>query len=162
MHNSHHSLQDSLIRLATVEDIPQMIPLAERFFAASGLSQWFRFDPESFANTVDGLIGSPAGIVLIAKAGDECVGMVAALAYQCWFDSAHRTAQELFWWVEPEHRQGSTGAQLWRRLEEWAQQNECRTMEMGALEALRPEALGKKYARLGYGPKERIFVKSLL
>ncbi len=152
---------EGLIRPATADDISQMIPMAVRFFGASGLHQWFRFNPESFADTVSKMIDSPAAIVLIAKAGDEFVGMVAALSYPCWFDGTHRTAQELFWWVEPEHRQGSTGGRLWRQLEEWAQEQGCRTMEMGALEALRPEVLARTYGRLGYAPKERIFCKRL-
>ena len=89
------------------------------------------------------------------------LGMAGAMAYPCWFNNAHLTAQELFWWVEPEFRGGSMGAALKSGLEDWGCSKGCLTMEMGALEASRPGALARLYKRDGYGPKEAIFCKRL-
>ena len=152
----------SRVRAATADDIPQMLLMAARFFAESGLPEWFKFDPQSCAVTAGKLIEEDAGTVLVAETNGDLIGMAAALAYPCWHDRSHRTAQEMFWWVEPEHRNGSASVRLWRQLEEWAGDQGCQTMEMGALEASRPEALAHLYGRRGYGPKERIFCRRLV
>ena len=141
---------------AVVEDIPTMIQMGARFFETSGLDKWFTYNPNSFAQTLVMLIETPQAIVLYSEHG-----MAAAMAYPCWFNREHLTAQELFWWVEPEARGGLLGAELRQGLENWAREKDCLTMEMGALDASKPEALARYYARLGYGPKERIFCRKL-
>jgi GNAT superfamily N-acetyltransferase len=84
------------------------------------------------------------------------------MAYPVWFDNEHLTAQEVFWWVEPQHRGGFLGTELRQGLEDWACNKGCLTMEMGALEALRPEVLTALYARKGFDAKERTFIKRLV
>ena len=135
--------------------------MAAHFFDASGLDRWFTFNPQSFAETAGRLIRDPAAVILIGEEPAGVVGMTGALSYPCWFDVNHLTAQEWLWWVEPEHRGGPMGAALRNGLEGWARENGCLTMEMGALEASRPEALARLYESKGYAPKERIFCRRL-
>lgn len=145
-----------MIRPAEVQDIPAMVKMGARFFEASGLGRWFTFDPRSFADTLTRLIPDQRALVLVAEHG-----MAAAMAYPCWFNDGHQTAQEIFWWVEAEARGSNLGKRLRQSLEDWAYGKGCLTMEMGALEASRVEALTRYYERHGYGVKERIFCRKL-
>lgn len=150
-----------MIRPAQPSDLPAMTRMAARFFDASGLDRWFSFKPQSFAKTVALFIENPQAIIMVAEKDSGLVGMAAALAYPCFFDADHMTTQELFWWIEPEHRGGWLGEGMLKVLETWAKDKGCLTMEMGALEAQRPDVLARVYARRGYAPKERIFCRNL-
>ena len=150
-----------MIRPAVVSDLPRMETMGARFFAASGLDRWFSYKPQDFSTTVANAIASDQGIALVGDSAMGAVGMGVAFAYPVYFDFSHSTAQEFVWWVEPEYRGGPMGAQLKSGLENWAGGKGCLTMEMGALDAARPEALTHLYERQGYGAKERIFCKRL-
>jgi GNAT superfamily N-acetyltransferase len=151
-----------MIRPAVISDLSRLEAMGARFFAASGMDRWFSYKPQDFSTTIANAIASDQGLALVGDGPIGAVGMAVAIAYPVYFNFSHSTAQELIWWVEPEYRGGQMGAQLRQGLEEWARGKGCLTMEMGALETLRPEALAHLYERRGYEPKERIFVKSLL
>jgi GNAT superfamily N-acetyltransferase len=138
-----------------------MEAMGVRFFAASGMDRWFSYKPQDFSTTIANTMVSDRGLALVGDGPIGAVGMVVAIAYPVYFNFSHSTAQELVWWVEPEYRGGPLGAELRKGLEDWAHAKGCLTMEMGALETLRPEALEALYQRKGYGQKERIYCKRL-
>ena len=150
-----------MIRPAVISDLARLQDMGARFFAASGLDQWFHYKPRCFSQVCANFMASDKAVILVGEGQMGAVAMAAALAYPCWFDAEHLTAREMFWWVAPPHRGGPMGAELRERLEDWARRKGCLTMEAGALEALRPEALARLYKRQGYGPQERIFCKRL-
>ncbi len=150
-----------MIRPAVISDLSRLEGMGASFFAASGLEKWFRYKPRCFSQVCADFMASNQAVILVGEGQMGAVGMAAAVAYPVWFDSEHLTAQELFWWVEPLHRGGAMGAALRNGLEDWARGRGCLTIEMGALEASRPEALAHLYERKGYGPKESIFCKRL-
>lgn len=150
-----------MIRPAAISDLSRLEGMGAKFFAASGLEKWFRYKPRCFSQVCADLMTSSQGVILVGEKQTGAVGMAAVVAYPVWFDSEHMTAQELFWWVEPLNRGSTMGAALRNGLEDWAREKGCLTIEMGALEASRPEALERLYERKGYGPKERIFCKRL-
>ena len=151
-----------MIRLAADADLSRIEHMGARFFCASGLDRWFSYEPRCFYKFVLNLIASDQAVVLVGDRRLEgAVGMAAAVAYPCFFNDSHQTAQELFWWVDPEHRDGVWGERLRSGLEDWARGQGCHTMQMGALDASRPEALARLYERKGYGAKERIYCKRL-
>ncbi len=138
-----------------------MEAMGAQFFKASGFDRWFSFNKRCFSKVAADFMACDQAVVLVGDGQIGAVGMAAAMAYPMWFNSGHLTAQELFWWVEPEFRGGTMGAELRRGLEDWAKCMGCLTMEMGLIEGLRSEALAEVYERAGYAPKERIFCKRL-
>ncbi len=148
-----------MIRPATVADLSRLEDMGARFFAASGLGRSFHYKPRCFSQVCADFMASDKAVLLVGEGQKGAVAMASTMAYPVWFDNEHLTAQEVFWWVEPQHRGGSLGTELRQGLENWARNKGCLTMEMGALEASRPEALAHLYERQGYGPKERIFCK---
>ncbi len=151
-----------MIRPAVISDLSRLETMGARFFAASGMDRWFRYKPRCFSQVCADFMASDKTVLLVGEGQMGAVAMASALAYPIWFDNEHLTAQEIFWWVEPLHRGGSLGAELRRGLEGWARGKGCLTMEMGALETLRPEALAHYYERRGYSLKEHIFCKRLV
>lgn len=151
-----------MIRPARLGDLDAMQEMGAQFFAASGLDRWFSYDVASFRNSLEAFIENPFAATFVAEDNGGIIGMAAALAYACWFNRDHITAQELFWWVDPSRRGDTHGRELREAMDDWARHRGCRTFEMGALEALRPEVLENYYARLGYGAKERIFCKRIV
>lgn len=145
-----------MIRLAGPEDIEDCVRMGRRFFEAAEVGRWFDLDEDCVHRTM-AFLQREHFLAVLDRGG--LVGMIGALAYPCWFNTAHTTAQELFWWVDPDHR--GEGHELLSALEAWALRRGCRTLEMICLDRSRPEALTRLYRRQGFEPKERTFVKEL-
>lgn len=146
-----------MIRLATEDD--DLTEMGARFFAATGLDKWFEFDPVSFRDSIRAFIRIPSAVVLVVET-EEIIGFAAALAYPCWFNRNHLTAQEISLWVEPEHR-GPASRELLNTLEDWAKKQGCPTFETGTPEAQKPELMERYYRMHGYEPKERLLCRRL-
>ena len=149
-----------MIRPATENDMHSLIGMGRRFFQASGYGDLAAFDRESFEVTLRHLIGG-GGTCLVAEKDGLVVGMAGALAYPFYFNAQHKTGQELFWWLNPEHRGGLLGARLFAGLEAWAKDQGCSSFTMVALDAVRPEQVGGMYKRRGYRASEHTYIKEL-
>lgn len=152
------------IRDANEADIPQLLDMAECFCKASGHADHAAFDPVSMERTLRGLIGGDDGILLVAE--DAAVegglaGMAGGLVYPLYFSAGRLTGQELFWWVEPDLRGAGAGPALLRGMEAAARAKGAGTFVMGALESLRPRAVGALYERSGYRPTEHLYLRRL-
>ena len=142
------------IRDATEADIPRLVEMGRHFFAATAWKETAAYDGPSFAATLGMLIASDDGIVLIAD-----FGMTAAICFPLFFNQGQRAAQEIVWWVEPDHR--GKGQQLLRAMECEAEAKGAMFMIMVNEESLRPDAVARVYRRHGYAPSEQQFVKRL-
>jgi hypothetical protein len=122
--------------------------MGRKFADRAGLVDHVGYDPADMAETFRLMIDNPAHLVLIGEKG-----AVGALSGPHPFNHAHTIAQELFWWSE-----GREGLRLLSELEEWAKAN-CHSLRMITLEAVEADRMAQLYARLGYAPLERGFIK---
>ena len=143
-----------MIRPAASGDIPALIRLGERFWAASPVSG-LPYDPEKVSGVCEALIGT-GGLFVIEQDG-EVRGMAGAIAAETWFGSA-KVGQELFWWAES---CGAEALELRRRLEAWAAEQGCALFSMICLENPKADVLARLYRREGYRPVEHHFLKEL-
>ncbi len=143
-----------VVRPATFSDIPQMLEMGRRFYEASGYSDVTEFDPESLRVTYEALITSESAVVLVAEGA-----MAAALIYPFYFNASHKTAQEMFWWVDPDKR--GIGTKLFDALMAGVKAKGAQSLSMIALERLTPEKVGGIYERRGFRPSERSYIKKL-
>jgi GNAT superfamily N-acetyltransferase len=136
-----------MIRRATLSDIPRLLEMGRKFSDKAGLERHVGYDPQSMADTFEALItnGHP---LFVSDAG-----AIGATLTKHPFNQEHVVAQELFWWSE-----GGDGHQLLDALEKHCEEY-ADSLIMIALEAIRPEAVGKIYERRGFVPLERSFVK---
>jgi GNAT superfamily N-acetyltransferase len=100
------------------------------------------------------------GVVLLAvdRQTDQVVGFIGLVAMQHPIVD-ERYADELAWWVEPEHRKGRAGYQLLRAAEEWARQAGCSMVKMVA--PAHSDTVGAFLARRGYAVVETTYHKRL-
>lgn len=147
-----------MIRPAVPEDAPVIAALGERFHAEAGWGDIVEYVASDCEATVRHLIGSPEGIVLVADEGG-IVGMAGAMIYPMYFNLAHRTGQELFWWSKPGSR--GRGIRLLDALETAARDAGCASFAMLALDKIDPERMAELYRRRGYRASEHIFIRRL-
>lgn len=129
------------------------------FFEEAGWAKHASFDPESFAYSCGLLMDN--GIFMVAD-DDQAgvIGMAAAGVSPAYWNRTILTAQEIFWYVLPEHRTG-TGRLLMAALEDAMRAIGVVLCSMSAEEGLRSSALHRLYRQCGYWPAEKLFWKRL-
>jgi GNAT superfamily N-acetyltransferase len=148
------------IREAGLIDMPALLRMGRAFFDQAGIGSLTEWDEDSFEATAQMLITSEPGVMLVAEADGQGVGMAGALVFPAYFNVRVLIGQELFWYVAPEHRFG-VGAALISRLEEEARGRGASLFIAGAVAGLRDAAIARLYARRGYRPTESSFIKAL-
>lgn len=141
-----------VIRAAENRDLPRIVEMGERFHAATAFRN-VGFEPETFRAAAFRLMESPEAALLVA--GETPQGMIGGIMYPLYFNARHWAAQELFWWVEPEHR--GIGGVLLRAFEQWARESGAASVHMIAIENLKP--VDRLYLRSGYEPAERHYMR---
>jgi GNAT superfamily N-acetyltransferase len=96
---------------------------------------------------------------MVAEKEWGLVGIAGALVYPFYFNAGHKTAQELFWWVDTEHR--GVGATLFIAMRDEVRKRGAKSLSMIALEAIEPERVGAFYMRHGFRPSERSYIGRL-
>ena len=150
-----------MIRQATIDDIPRMLPMSQRFYNASGYSRFVDYSGARVEAMLSGLLETPGGILLVDS---EYRAMMAALVFQTTLGE-DLSCQELAWWSEDKGRGlGSTITlldELMDMTETLARDLGAKTMIMMALEHLHPKSVGKMYRRRDYIPTEHTYMRAL-
>lgn len=149
-----------MIREALAEDIPRLVVLGRAFLAETGLASLTEIDDDSFSRSLAEMVASENKTVLVAENGAGIIGMAGGLVYPLYFNFNHLTAQEMFWFVLPDHRDG-VGAELFKAFEAWAREKGALSITMIALDSNRPKSVARVYKRAGYVPAERSFIRGL-
>lgn len=134
--------------------------MGRRFVRCNGVADILPFDETSARDLLRGLISADNGCLFVAEDDGVVFGMAAALTYPCMWNRSAIVAQELFWWVEPGAPPGH-GRALFACLEDWAADVGAVAVTMLAVEAQRPDLVGRVYRRAGYRPMERAHIKRL-
>lgn len=139
------------IRDATIDDIPAMLVMAEKFIEKAWAHVGVPFDESTCAGLLSRLIDSETGILLI---GDRC--MFGGIVYPWHFNNNYLTAQELFWWSE-----SRSGLLLLKEAEARAREMGAKTFNMACMDHMGSATLAQFYQRRGYTPNEHIFIREL-
>lgn len=139
------------LREATLDDIPALVDMAEKFIGAAWAHVNVPFDRETCECLLAGLIDSPMGLVLVTEGG-----MMGAVVYPWHFNANVLTGQELFWWSE-----SRGGMAMVEVTEQWARSMGAETFNMACLDHMRGKAIGRMYERYGYVPNEHAYIKVL-
>ena len=144
-------------RHATAADVLQIVEMATEFQHTSEYADHLRATPETLAELIDRLLGSPDATILLALEGDRAVGMLAIGLYTQPM-SGERIGSEICWWVSPVWRGSRAALKLLRLGEAWA-------LDQGAVvfQMMAPNLrVGDFYARLGYLPIETHYQRRLV
>lgn len=148
-----------MIRQAAPSDLPELLRMGTAFHAVTGVADLIPLDAGTLTNTFLNLIENDDAALLVMEGDEGLVGATGALLHPHYFNAAHKTGQELFWWIDPEHR--GAGAILFDALEAWVRERGAQTFSMIALEALEAERVGLIYRRRGYRPVERSYLRGM-
>lgn len=144
------------IREATTLDHHALVGMALRFLKTVSTYDFLVPSREHIGRVVDVVLDS--GVILVAEVPDAVVGAIALIAVPHPVDGT-LFADEVAWWVEPEHRGGlRAGPYLLGAAEDWAQRNGCNMVKMVAP---LPSSVGRFLEKRGYRAIEVAYVKHL-
>lgn len=143
------------IRAPETEDAQALCRMGHAFYKEAGLPG--SFSEEHFINFWQQALNEERGVLLIADAGGGAVGTIAALLYAD-PNNGELVAQEMFWWVDPEHRDAESG-NLMDAYEGWARSVGAKRIVVSAIHGMRERCLERYYEKRGYRPVETNFVK---
>lgn len=146
------------VRLANIDDVKAIVRMGRAFWAAIPYNDGIPYCPDSLALTCAQMIEQ--GLLIYAHT-DKAVGAVGALCSPLFTNREYTVAAELFWWVEPEHRNTGVGVRMFAKLEEAAKQAGVYRLSMMAVEGLELDKAAALYQRFGYSPTERTWNKAL-
>ena len=101
-----------------------------------------------------------SGLFICVVDGDPIHGMAAGVISPVYFNHAHVSGEELFWWVSDDAPQ-MTGIRLLDGLEKAARAKGCQSWQMKSLARLNGERMTRLYERRGYRASEQSFIKRL-
>lgn len=148
------------LRLARVDDIPDLMRFARNFHFASPYKT-MRFDPakteKMFRDVISG--NQLDGIVLLALQDDKPIGFLAGMANEPVFSRA-KISMELAWWIEPDCRRTRASFLIYSAYEDWARRVGCHYVQGAYLPGVSPE-LDEFYKKRGYHRVESSYIKTL-
>ena len=144
-----------MVRNANIDDIPSLLIMAKKFFKAAKFDG-IEYNEESTSKTIQHLIASHGGLLLVSD-NNGVDGMIGALVYPMYFNAAHLTGQELFWWSEG----GIGGIKLIAEMEKQAKELGAKTFSMIYLENITPKKLRDFYEKRGYKQSETHYMRIL-
>jgi GNAT superfamily N-acetyltransferase len=145
-----------MIREATADDRERIVEMGMSFAVVSEYNETVAAKPGVIGETIDRMLASPDGVILVAEIEGVVMGMIGMVAYEHPY-SGDRTAQEMFWWVDPSTRGSSIGIKLLRAAEVWAKERGAKAMQMVAPNA----SVASLYSRLGYRRLETAYQRSI-
>ena len=108
-----------MIRLATRDDVRELVDLAEETHLAAGLPAIFPFNREAVKFDTIEYINSERAGSFVAEHEGEIVGAACVLLAPVFFNHNYLMARELWSWVRAEH-QDSLGFEMLQAIEQWA------------------------------------------
>lgn len=137
------------VRTATVEDIPALVEMGERFHAMSPHKFMGEYRPEAVAN----MLAYMAANAILLTNGAGVIGGVLAPVY---FNPGVLMAEESFWWS------AARGSDLLEAFESAARDRGAAFVLLSTLHNERSHIIDRVVSRRGYAPVERRYIKELV
>lgn len=147
-----------MIRTATHDDIPRIIEMAQAFYATTSYA---RFSPISYQSAAGlAIITMESGVMLVAEKDGELVGMTCLIIVPFLFNVSLTVAEEIAFWIEPEHRGGMLAIRLLKEIEKECRAKMVDVIRMATLIDSPPQA-ASLYLHEGYEKSDSHFMKGL-
>lgn len=147
-----------IVRRAEISDIPAIVEMGRKFYAQTEYADHAEYCCRSAEGLAELAINN--GAVFLAIDADKPVGMVGVVVCPFLFNTAHKYADELFWWVDQEAQNRGAGKALLDAAEEFARESGCLGIRMMHLQSS-PAQAGETYRKRGYIPCEYTFWRAL-
>lgn len=145
-----------MIRAATAVDFPAIAEVGQHFHSSIAHRD-IPYSIDSMRRWLPRM--RQQGLLYVAEHEGKIVGGIGGLYAPLYFNDQYRIAQELFWWVEPDHRARRAWIKLLRAFESAAASAGCAWITMLLLAGPNAPQLERFYLRDGYRPSEWGFTK---
>jgi len=146
------------IRLGNKQDIPQLIPLADRFYADAELPGGVV--PEIFQANWELWLENGFGVLVVAEEDGAIYGATGGLVVPAANDGKME-ANELFWFLHPNYRSGGTGTEMFDAWEQACIDAGAVRIGMIRLHGPSGERIGQWLESRGYRPVEVHYYRDL-
>lgn len=147
------------LKIATWDDFFDIRDMLEKFSKNSPYKD-IKLDVNKMESLIEGILNGDKNkaIILLYIANERPVGILVGMKTEMNlnYDSL---AHELIWWVDPNHRGGRAGIELFKAFEFWAKKIGCKMVQMSLVETEDATKVQKIYTKFGYKPTERAFIK---
>jgi N-acetylglutamate synthase-like GNAT family acetyltransferase len=160
--NSGEGIGYMTLRLATYDDIPQIVEMLKAFQIEAGCYSEIEPCDTSLTSSVKTMIDGAESDIVVYQMDGIVAGMTSIVAYPSWFNFAQKTGQEMFWYIRPEYRSKfGIAAKMFRWLEEWAKEHKLRTLSVASTASLNVDRLAEFYKKRGYQPWDILYTKKM-
>lgn len=153
-------MSDYILRDAIEADVLDIVLAVKQFCKEIPHPAWGRFDSNKVKELVSNLIASDAGFVKIVTINEEVVGALVAMASPVPINS-FIFAQEIMFWLDPDHRNGKTSPKLIDAYVEWSKAVGCDFVRLSTLDELLESRVGVLFKRKGFKSVETAYIKEL-
>ena len=153
-------MTDYIIRDATEQDVLDIVLSVKQFCKEVPHPAWDKFDSNKVNELVSQLCQIDQGFVKIVENDNEIVGSLIAVISSVPINSLV-FAQELMFWLDPEHRNGKTSMKLIDSYVEWSQKMGCNFIRLSELDNILGSKAGALFKRKGFIPVETAYVKEI-
>lgn len=140
------------LKIATTEDKELVLNLCMSFINSIWCGKYAH--PYSIEGLVDAFLSNTNGDKLVLLNGDK--GFLAAQIAPFMFGT-EPVANEVAWYVLPEHRESNVGGELLEAFEFWAKKQNCKFITLSCLD----ESVARFYESRDYKLLERAYVKEI-
>ena len=153
-------MQEYTLRDAAQTDVLDIVLAVKQFCKEVPHPAWGKFESNKVKELVSGLIESDGGFVRVVTKDDEIVGALIACATVTPINS-FVFAQELMFWLDPDHRNGKTSPKLIDDYVKWATEAGCSFIRLSTLDELLDSRAGVLFKRKGFKPIETAYIKEV-
>jgi GNAT superfamily N-acetyltransferase len=140
-----------VVRVATVEDIEDMLPMSLALHEHLGLDSMAPYDETFVAGLLSLAVSDDDKLALIARdSSGTALGFLVAFIVPVWFSPTEKMAQEMMYWVEPALRRMGVASDLVATFEEWARDKGITLCALSRSETYEPENVSAFYTSIGY------------
>jgi len=137
------------------------IPVLEAFGRDCGLEdRWGSLDEPSFLKTWGDILDVNSAFLVLLEDGLEVVGAMGVVVAPTTFWDM-KSANEVFWYVMPEHRRGTSPIRMLKVAEAEAKRRGCSIVNAGHKVFWNAEKMERLYKAFGYRPHDLIYVKEI-
>jgi GNAT superfamily N-acetyltransferase len=153
-------MTEYIIRDATQNDVLDTVLAVKQFCKEIPHPAWHKFNTNKVNSLVSQLIEIDHGFVKIVTYEDEVVGALVAVLSDIPINDLI-FAQELMFWIDPEHRKGKTAIKLVDEYVEWATKAGCNFIRLSELDNVLGGKAGLLFKRKGFEPTETAYIKEV-
>lgn len=150
------------IRLVEYDDFSEVFRMGKLFMEESSLIQRIGWDWNSVKKLTHQFVDLDQMVGLVVEDGDQLIGMIGLVIAPHLFNDEYIVAEELVWWIAPEHRK-TIGFKLLEVAEEVCRLKGADEINMRFLhsEDMRADLMERMYKRKGYRKVETAMGKEL-